>query len=995
MPKMFPTVAHPPVRFSLLALLTLLLTTALASAQTTRPTQSWRGSLEPETGAPFDIVLTLSKIQSNTCDILIEALQRTPVRSPNAIPLFLSKKAVQCWPNPDGSLRVLLPFLGPVTFPPASADTCTARTEDFLGGKWHLNLHRTTTDTLLPRPQLDVPRAWDRELPLTVNRGEGIKLAGTLYLPKGPGPFPLLLAVQQRGLPDKTSITGGRQNYVLANTLASAGIASFFFDDRGSGASTGDKENASYQELTADTLAFADLLFTHPAIDPRRISLLGSNTNGVIAATAASQRNFERLILLSFPTIDGCTFFADFDVDHADALLLPKVQLTRELRDQYITLRKKLVPLACQSDATPSAIAESLMEQMPPSAFAAWDRQHLATLLSGTVTFIRNREARYRSFLGFDPRNVLAPVLAKNLPTLFVFASHDDATLYNKPDNIVAITRSSPAINCLTLPLTGELKNGDRGPTPFQLDPTQNISPQLLDLIVRWTNQQDFNAPEPQPTQSTRPATAPLAHRNTTWLGSAQPKDPKFGLRLLSQELRVAISLKNLDGSKCDLGLQALPMTDIYKAEPNPLQLFQYSCSYSSHPDGSLSLSLPFFGAITLPAQSPDNADSFITYSTPITAKDTLQRGWNLDLHPDSDADLTRTQAHRRPRGATWDREIPVQIDRPSGVHLAGTLFLPQGKGPFPLIICIPGGPMPSNRWWSIDGDRALASTFAQAGAATFYFDDRGVSDSTGLKSDATIQDSADDVVAIAQTLTKNSNIIPSRISFLGISEGTFIAPLAAMNYHPESVILLSAPTTDDEKLVARHYSIFVDNALAKDALLLPGRSDEFYHLVKAAINLAANTSYSRQSILEQVLKGVDISSGKNWDPKKLRAELEHVITYVRDQTPRSISYFSVHVDQNIHALQARAIPTLVIVGDCDTNRFCLEHDYLRSLCANSQTTRCVSLPIEHNLRSPFFSIFTNIPVHYQVLQELTNWISHSPPTTQPTTVPTSRPAEK
>ena len=73
------------------------------------------------------------------------------------------------------------------------------------------------------------------------SRQAGVKLAATLTLPRGAGPFPAVLLSTGSGQQDRDeSIVGHKPFLVLADYLTRRGIAVLRADDRGVGQSTGD-----------------------------------------------------------------------------------------------------------------------------------------------------------------------------------------------------------------------------------------------------------------------------------------------------------------------------------------------------------------------------------------------------------------------------------------------------------------------------------------------------------------------------------------------------------------------------------------------------------------------------------------------------------------------------------------------------------------------------------------------------------------------------------
>jgi pimeloyl-ACP methyl ester carboxylesterase len=128
-------------------------------------------------------------------------------------------------------------------------------------------------------------------------------------------------------------------------------------------------------------------------------------------------------------------------------------------------------------------------------------------------------------------------------------------------------------------------------------------------------------------------------------------------------------------------------------------------------------------------------------------------------------------------------------------IHLAGTLTLPPGEGPFPAVVLITGSGA-QNRDEELLGHRpflVLADHLTRAGIAVLRVDDRGVGGSTGSVPQSTSADFAGDVLAGVRFLKGHPRIAPGRIGLLGHSEGGLIAPLAASRSADVAFIILLA----------------------------------------------------------------------------------------------------------------------------------------------------------------------------------------------------------
>ena len=121
-----------------------------------------------------------------------------------------------------------------------------------------------------------------KERELLFQNGD-VRLAGSLYLPAGEGPFPAAVIVHGSGAESRTPYVPD------ALLLADQGVAALIYDKRGTGDSSGDWERSSLQDLQADALAGVHAVQSQPEIDPERVGLLGSSQGAWLAPFAAAQ----------------------------------------------------------------------------------------------------------------------------------------------------------------------------------------------------------------------------------------------------------------------------------------------------------------------------------------------------------------------------------------------------------------------------------------------------------------------------------------------------------------------------------------------------------------------------------------------------------------------------------------------------------------------------------------------------------------------------------
>lgn len=110
-------------------------------------------------------------------------------------------------------------------------------------------------------------------------------------------------------------------------------------------------------------------------------------------------------------------------------------------------------------------------------------------------------------------------------------------------------------------------------------------------------------------------------------------------------------------------------------------------------------------------------------------------------------------------------------------VALAGLLMLPDARGPVPGAVIIQGsGRSDRTNQWA----RAIAEELVRGGVAVLLTDKRGTGASAGDWQTAGFDDLAGDALAGVAALRARPEIDPARVGLAGLSQGGWIAPLAA-----------------------------------------------------------------------------------------------------------------------------------------------------------------------------------------------------------------------
>lgn len=159
---------------------------------------------------------------------------------------------------------------------------------------------------VLNRPQHpEPPFDYHTEEVKFTNSKAKIKLAGTLSIPNGKGPFPALVLVTGSGPQDRDETVFGHKPFlVIADFLTKNGYAVLRYDDRGVNASEGDFETATTYDFADDAGAALDYLKTLKSIDSKKIGVLGHSEGGMVTQILAATRNdIEFIISLAGPGI--------------------------------------------------------------------------------------------------------------------------------------------------------------------------------------------------------------------------------------------------------------------------------------------------------------------------------------------------------------------------------------------------------------------------------------------------------------------------------------------------------------------------------------------------------------------------------------------------------------------------------------------------------------------------------------------------------------------
>jgi hypothetical protein len=376
------------------------------------------------------------------------------------------------------------------------------------------------------RPQDPVAPLPYAEREVVVAHPAGHALAGTLVLPADralarDGRFPLAVLVTGSGPQNRDEeILGHRPFAVIADALARAGVASFRYDDRGVGRSTGDFAKATGLDLASDADIVVETLRRDPAIDPARVGIVGHSEGAMIApvvamwqqdaaADDAASPPLAFTVLLAPPAEDGGATLTRQSGLLYEAAGVPDDKAGPALEAHAAAMRaiREVRP----DDEVRLAIAELVRRQLAIAYDPVPPDEEIAPTIEAAVAQVTS--PWMVEFIRFDPRPVLARLRTPSLALCGLKDLQVDATTnlgqldrLAKESGTTVTTRRLDGLNHLFQPaVTGLVDEYGAIETTFD--------PAALAEIVAWVVERTKDAPAATPPAPPAPAEAMLPAR--------------------------------------------------------------------------------------------------------------------------------------------------------------------------------------------------------------------------------------------------------------------------------------------------------------------------------------------------------------------------------------------------------------------------------------------------------------------------------------------------
>jgi pimeloyl-ACP methyl ester carboxylesterase len=277
-------------------------------------------------------------------------------------------------------------------------------------------------------------------------------------------------------------------------------------------------------------------------------------------------------------------------------------------------------------------------------------------------------------------------------------------------------------------------------------------------------------------------------------------------------------------------------------------------------------------------------------------------------------------------------REVDARYDNPArpGVHLAGTLTVPMGKGPFPTALLITGSGA-QDRDETIFEHKpflVLADALTRRGIAVLRVDDRGMGGTTGATLNDTTQDFATDVEAGVAWLKTRPEVDRARIGLIGHSEGGVIAPMVAQ--HDPSiafVVLWAGPGVSGAEIISEQVRMI--NLAAGIAAPVAEANGKAQAKLLAAIIAAPDATSARAAASKTMAE--------------IGAPPPNATTLAQLTSPWYRAFIAYDPAPTLRALQ---IPVLALLGGRDTQVSAVQNGpALRAALSGDPKAKVVELP--------------------------------------------------
>lgn len=288
-------------------------------------------------------------------------------------------------------------------------------------------------------------------------------LAGTIYRPAPPGPYPALVMIQGSGATD-------RDNFgyfpAIRDYFVQHGIVVLCYDKPGVGGSTGNWKDQDLRDRAAEALAARAFLQTQPLVDPRKVGFWGNSQGGWVVPLAASlDPTVAFIIMVSGPAVSPAEQ-GRYGIEQFSRV---KGFPEREIQ-QAVTLHDAIIEAARQH--LPYAQVSAFITRDTNQARKIWETYYGEWDEPLWVFFQR--------ILEYDPLPALAHV---RCPILAIYGERDVLVPVQKSVSLMQQVFARSGQQQATIRVFPEADHG------IQLDEGDHFAPGYCNTMVQWIQQ--------------------------------------------------------------------------------------------------------------------------------------------------------------------------------------------------------------------------------------------------------------------------------------------------------------------------------------------------------------------------------------------------------------------------------------------------------------------------------------------------------------------------
>ena len=297
---------------------------------------------------------------------------------------------------------------------------------------------------------------------------DGFRLAGTLALPDGEGPFPGAVFVVGSGEVDRNENHKKMRVNVfneLARHLAERGFASLRYDKRGVGASEGEFLKAGFHDNVADAASALAFMRERAELDAHRAFVVGHSEGALIASRLAG----DGIVTAGVVLIAGAARSGEEVLRWQATEVLRHMTgfqgwLIRTLPIDPVKMQRKLLAKVA------SSTDDTMRVQLVVKLNAKWMRE----------------------FIAYDPAADLARA---ECPVLAITGEND---IQVDPADVAAMEEiaAGPFEGHVIPGLTHLLREGEPGTADYKRQVKAHLDERVTSLVVHWLERQ---AREPRP----------------------------------------------------------------------------------------------------------------------------------------------------------------------------------------------------------------------------------------------------------------------------------------------------------------------------------------------------------------------------------------------------------------------------------------------------------------------------------------------------------------